>query len=338
MPLSILDDIATILKDSSRPCFLFGTTPPREGTSEEDALKTCKKFTSRSAVLAIDGYIVYDIQDECSRTNVERPFPFRKTLESSWYASLFPKISGRQCVVYKSVVEESMDSYLEYLHKATAVHGHTAFNLVGASSSKAQYKGPTLKEACISTKTQNKCSFGCVCIPERHTTTGGEALNMLRKVEWGADWFVTQGIYAVEPTIKLLNEYGDMCKLNGLVPKKVVLTFAPCGRPKTMTFIKWLGIMVPESIEERIFSSSTPVNSSVEVLCEILEQILIHTKNSGVPLGINVESLSIFKEEIDAAHFLFQKLQVNIFKSNIMKYLLLLFKTIIMWILFYFIL
>jgi hypothetical protein len=29
-----------------------------------------------------------------------------------------------------------------------------------------------------------------------------------------------------------------------------------------------------------------------------------------VPLGINVESLSIFKEEIDAAHTLFQQLQV----------------------------
>ena len=30
-----------------------------------------------------------------------------------------------------------------------------------------------------------------------------------------------------------------------------------------------------------------------------------------MPLGINVESLSIFKEEIDAAHTLFQKLQVR---------------------------
>jgi hypothetical protein len=36
------------------------------------------------------------------------------------------------------------------------------------------------------------------------------------------------------------------------------------------------------------------------------------TAGSGVPLGINVESLSIFREEIDAAHTLFQKLQVRL--------------------------
>ena len=35
------------------------------------------KFASRSATLATDGFIVYDIQDEGGRTTTERPFPFR---------------------------------------------------------------------------------------------------------------------------------------------------------------------------------------------------------------------------------------------------------------------
>jgi hypothetical protein len=40
-----------------------------------------------------------------------------------------------------------------------------------------------------------------------------------------------------------------------------------------------------------------------------------------VPVGINVESLSIYKEEIDAAHELFQKLQVadTIKKKHFLK-------------------
>ena len=38
----------------------------------------------------------------------------------------------------------------------------------------------------------------------------------------------------------------------GTVPKKVVLTFAPCGRSKTMTFAKWLGIDVPPEVESRL--------------------------------------------------------------------------------------
>ena len=50
-------------------------------------------------------------------------------------------------------------------------------------------------------------------------------------------------------------------------------------------------------------------------LAELLEQILSATAGSGVPLGINVESVSIFREEIDAAHELFRRLQAIILNS-----------------------
>jgi hypothetical protein len=69
--------LSDALRDSSRPVFLFGTVPPREGTTVEKAKETCAKFAARSAVLATDGFIVYDIQDEAGRTSLERPFPFR---------------------------------------------------------------------------------------------------------------------------------------------------------------------------------------------------------------------------------------------------------------------
>ena len=53
-----------------------------------------------------------------------------------------------------------------------------------------------------------------------------------------------RGIFDADPISKLLNDYGDICRKNNATPKKVILTFAPCGRPKTMTFIKWLGMNV----------------------------------------------------------------------------------------------
>jgi len=312
MPLSSFTSLGDILKDPSRPCFVFGTTPPREGTNDETARQTCQKFLARSAALATDGFIVYDIQDEKGRTETERPFPFRKTLDSAWYASLIPKYSGKQCVVYKSVVEESIESFDNWLQEARYKYKHSAFNIVGAPSSKVVYQGPNMKQAAEHIKQRGDCHFGCVSIPERHMKKGGEPFNMFQKQSWGAEWFITQGVYASEPTIKLINEYGDLCKREGVVPKKMIITFAPCGRPKTMTFIKWLGIHVPKDIEDRIFASSTPVQESVTILSELLISILEHTGGSGVPLGINVESLSIYKEEIDAAHTLFQKLQTTL--------------------------
>ena len=298
------------LLDQSRPVFLFGSTPPREGTTLEKAKESCRKFASRSSVLAIDGFIVYDIQDEGGRTNIERPFPFRKTMDAAQYASFFPAVSGKQCVVYKCVVEDSIEGFDAWLKSSIYQYGHSAFNLVGAASSSVKYQGPTLQQAGQRSRLYNNCKFGCVSIPERHTKKGNEDENMIKKSEFGAEWFITQGIFSSGPLVAMINSYGSKCKARSLVPKKVILTFAPCGRAKTMVFIKWLGMHVPEDVEQRILSSNTPVLESIEVLTEILREILSQTGGSGVPIGINVESLSIFKEEIDGAHELFQKLQV----------------------------
>lgn len=54
----------------------------------------------------------------------------------------------------------------------------------------------------------------------------------------------------------------------------MIITFAPCGRAKTMVFIKWLGMMVPAEVEERILGAESPVAESVKLLGEVLSEIL----------------------------------------------------------------
>tara|TARA_B110001450_G_scaffold203166_1_gene192603 strand:- start:81 stop:689 length:609 start_codon:yes stop_codon:yes gene_type:complete len=109
--------------------------------------------------------------------------------------------------------------------------------------------------------------------------------------------------------IKLLKEYGQLCRDKKIAPKRVVLTFAPCGREKTMRFIKWLGVTVPEDVEKEILEAENKVGKSVDLLCGMCKRILEETKGCGVPLGVSVESVSIFKNEIDAAHELFRRTQ-----------------------------
>jgi|Transcript_17947 hypothetical protein len=237
-------------------------------------------------------------------------------MDASTYGSYFPSLSGKQCVVYKSVVEAGVEDFDRWADMACEKHNHCAFNLVGAPSSKRVYSGLKLDEAGLKMKSRGGNGFGCVCIPERHITKGDEQLNMIRKIEFGAEWFITQGIFSSAPVSKLLNEYGDICRQKGITPKKVILTFAPCGRKKTMDFIKWLGIIVPEHKERRILDAEVPVRESITLLREILLNILQQTGNSGVPIGINVESLSIFKDEIDGAHDLFRILQATMLNSQ----------------------
>lgn len=132
---------------------------------------------------------------------------------------------------------------------------------------------------------------------------------MLRKQKAGAEWFISQAIYDPEPTIRLLKDYAAACREQGIQPNKVVLTFAPVSRKKTMTFVKWLGVRVPPDTESQILTADKPVDASVELLCGMLKTILLECAGARVPLGISCESVSIYKSEIDAVHELFRRLQ-----------------------------
>lgn len=265
--------------------------------------------------MATDGFIVYDIQEEPGRAGMPRPFPFRRLTDSSAYAALLARTSGKQCLVYKCVADEQFDHWIQ---QASQVHGHSAVNLVGRASSDGTYVGPTISEAMEKVQKRDDLKFGCVCIAERHTLESAKArgkdyptehFNMLRKQKAGAQWFISQAVYDTEPTIRLLKDYAALCRQHGIVPKKVVLTFAPVSRIKTMNFIKWLGVNVPPKTEAQILEAETPVDKSVEILCDHLKHILQECAGIGVPLGVSCESVSIYKAEIDGVHELFRQLQ-----------------------------
>eukprot|EP00658_Telonema_sp_P-2_P033679 TRINITY_DN24669_c0_g1_i1.p1 TRINITY_DN24669_c0_g1~~TRINITY_DN24669_c0_g1_i1.p1 ORF type:complete len:409 (+),score=88.33 TRINITY_DN24669_c0_g1_i1:74-1300(+) len=307
------DCLAKALSDPTRPTFLIGSVPPREGTSPTDASEICDKFIQRARCLANDGFIVYDIQDEASRTNEERPFPFRRTLDPVEYASLFPPLAGKSAVVYKAVNEPDDQSFDGWLDHAMDMHGHRTLNLVGSASSR-DVQGIGIQGAAARVSERPGLAWGAVTIAERHTTKGNEHLNMLRKTGLGAKWFISQAVYDADATIQLLNDYGTECRRLGKKPAKVILTFAPCGRLKTLAFIKWLGIQVPHEVEQRIseksaVSKQAGVDESMLVCRQALQSILDRTATSGVPLGVSVESVSGFKEEIEGAFVLFQQLQ-----------------------------
>ena len=218
-------------------------------------------------------------------------------------------VSGKESVVYKCVAESDPGGFDGWLNKAIDTFGVNAYNLVGGASSANQYSGPTIPDVAAKLNKRPQCAHGGVTIAERHVKKGNEHETLVRKGELGMRWFISQAIYDPEPMIKLLKEYGALCKQKKIAPKRIVLTFAPCGREKTMRFIKWLGVTVPEDVEKEILEADDKVGKSVDLLCAMCRKILDETKGCGVPLGISVESVSIFKNEINAAHELFRRTQ-----------------------------
>ena len=100
------------LKDPTRPTFLHGLTPPLDSTTPDAARTIAAKFVARSRVLASDGFIVYDIQDEPSRSGAERPYPFRQLMDSASYAAEVRAASGKECLVYKCVNDAQFEAWV----------------------------------------------------------------------------------------------------------------------------------------------------------------------------------------------------------------------------------
>ena len=70
------------IKNRESGIVLYGITPPKKGTEPEKIQEIATRQMERLRSLNIDGLILYDIQDEQSRTAEERPFPFMETLDS----------------------------------------------------------------------------------------------------------------------------------------------------------------------------------------------------------------------------------------------------------------
>jgi hypothetical protein len=89
----------------------------------------------------------------------------------------------------------------------------------------------------------------------------------------------------------------------------VLLTFAPCARAKTLAFLRWLGVNVAPDTERTILGAADPLGKSIEICRDNLRRILDQPYAGEIPLGVNVESVSINRDEIDASIDLFHALR-----------------------------
>ena len=82
-------------------------------------------------------------------------------------------------------------------------------------------------------------------------------------------------------------------------------SFTPCGREKTLAFLRWLGVNVAPQTAQAILGAARPLARSIEICRDNLRRILDRPYTGAIPLGINVESVSINRDEIDATVELF---------------------------------
>ncbi|RDE24537.1 hypothetical protein DV711_02820 [Motiliproteus coralliicola] len=289
--------------------YLFGTTPPKGSTDDMQMNEISDKLLERLAGVDYDGLIVYDIQDESARIDKPRPFPFIGTRDPREYSALLATKSQRPIITYKSVSQRDRASFEQWLDDAWNQYGVRNLVLVGSPSADADIKLSLPEAYQAMTEHDYPFSLGGVTIAERHAVKGDEHQRLSGKVDNGCEFFVSQAVYDADATIALLRQYGELCQSQGSSPKRIVLTFTPCGSAKTLEFMSWLGISVPAEVASEILEADNPLMQSIRTCQRNLERILDACQDLDIPLGLNIESLTNRKDEIDASIRLFKLLK-----------------------------
>lgn len=277
----------------------YGLTPPKATTSPERQRELAALQTARVNALGVDGLVLYDLQDESSRTAVERPFPFIETIDPAVYASDHLRGVTAPKIVYQSVGRRD-SAVLRRALTELEQHGH-AVVLVGAPS-RHQAGATRLADAYALRRAHAPgLVLGGVVIAERHEAQGNEVDRLLGKLSHGVSFFVSQTVYSVTSTKNLLSDLHYRCAHDGVATPPVLVTLSPCGSMKTLDFMRWLGVSVPRWLENELRHSRDILDTSVQVSCSLFEELWAFAKEKGLPLGANVESVSLGKAEIDAS-------------------------------------
>jgi hypothetical protein len=102
-----------------------------------------------------------------------------------------------------------------------------------------------------------------------------------------------------------------------LAPVPIIFTFSPCGSAKTLDLLEWLGIAVPRWLKNELLDARDILEASIEACEAAWRDVLFYARGKGLPVGVNVESVSIRKEEVEASVRLFEALRARLLAKDL---------------------
>ncbi|MFW5688656.1 MAG: methylenetetrahydrofolate reductase [Spirochaetota bacterium] len=312
---------------AGRAILTFGYAPPRATYDPEKLARITRGRSERLARMPLDALVLYDVQDEGSRTDEERPFPYLPTIDPLQYSRehlTAEAIAALPRVIYRAVPRhsrEEMERFLSSLdpeREATVLVGspsrdadqrttlgeaYELYERLDSQPDEGSRDGQGLTPGAEAARRRQRTVplLGGVTIPERHAQKLDEDQRLRRKMDHGCSFFVSQCVYDAEAARNLLSDYHYAMQDAGEAPARIILTLSPCGSPQTLRFMKWLGIRFPRWLENDLDRSGDILERSMDACRRIAGELTEFCAERSIPFGFNVESVSIRKTEIDAA-------------------------------------
>lgn len=283
---------------NTREVLLFGLTPPRAETDPERVAEIAERTLARIEPLPVDALVLYDIADEADRNPEPRPFPFVTMLDPGDYLRDGLARWDRPAVIYRCVGKYDPADLRAWLASAP---DNVLTVFVGSSSADADVSTSLPEALEIHREAGRGLPLGGVTIPERHASRGDEHERLLRKQDAGASFFISQIIYDIGAAKNLASDYRYAASGDGREVAPLVFTLSLCGSAKTLSFVEWLGVEVPQWVRNEILHAEDPLAWSKQHAVNAARELAEFCRYLGIPFGFNIESVSSRKVEIEAA-------------------------------------
>jgi hypothetical protein len=296
---------------------IYGITPPKSETSPERVAEIAGKTIARLKQLNIDALIVYDVQDESARTSEERPFPFLNALDPFEFASSYLQEFEVDKIIYRPAGKFSNEELADWLNSLQQQGFYPVF--VGIPAPDYPVKS-TLQEAYhIWSRHKDTSVIGAVTIPERHALLKDEDRRILDKMSYGVSYFISQCIFNVAYAKQVIEDLVHTCKKEQLPLPTIIFTLSACGSLKTLKFMEWLGIHIPDDLKEDLKHSDDMLERSVNVCLGIASELTAFCEQRSIPFGFNIESVAIRKQEIEASIYMVNTIGAMLEQKGIRK-------------------
>lgn len=287
------------IKSKDSGILLYGITPPKSQTAPEKVSEIAEKTLARLHGLDIDALIVYDVQDESARTAEERPFPFLSALDPFDFAREYLQALQIPKIIYRPAGKFTKAELRQWIIDLTSQQFFPVF--VGVPSPDFQPITSLPEAYQIWQDYQENSVIGAVTIPERHAVLNDEDQRILDKMSNGVSYFISQCVFNVDYAKQMLADLAQTCEKQGHELPTVIFTITACGSKKTLHFMEWLGIHIPDSVKENLLASENILETSVDLCLQIAEELTNFCTAKGIPFGFNIESVAIRKDEIEAS-------------------------------------
>lgn len=287
------------IKSGASGILTYGITPPKSETAPLRVAAIAEKTIERLIPLDIDALIVYDVQDESARTTVERPFPFINALDPFHFASGYLQDLKVPKIIYRPAGKFSKEELSDWLEELHAHDFYPVFVGVPAPDFPVKTTLPQAYEIC--SRYESRSVTGAVTIPERHAVLKDEDKRILDKVSCGVSYFISQCVFNVAYAKQVVADLDLACREKDRKFPTIIFTLTACGSAKTLDFMEWLGIHVPDALKAELLQSENMLEKSVNVCLAIASELAVFCKERAIPFGFNIESVAIRKEEIEAS-------------------------------------